>query len=137
MRAPETDEILDQPCPCEGGLKRRVCLSMGCNWVGAGGCAKIPKLPPKRCAYEMCPSPLLSKKWRIVTSDTSAGGHQRWEPLVGQTLCDSCYSTYRKHGTFIRSIRTNDGWSRTGMLPVYPTTHSAQCIPSFRGCGAA
>jgi hypothetical protein len=31
---------------------------------------------------------------------------------VGQTLCDSCYSTYRKHGTFVRSVRTNDGWLR-------------------------
>ena len=31
---------------------------------------------------------------------------------MGQTLCDSCYSTYRKHGTFVRSVRTNDGWLR-------------------------
>ena len=37
------------------------------------------------------------------------------DPLVGQTLCDPCYSTFRKHGTFVRSIRTNDGWSRSGM----------------------
>ena len=35
--------------------------------------------------------------------------------LVGQTLCDACYSTFRKHGTFVRSIRTNDGWSRSGI----------------------
>lgn len=67
----------------------------------------------KVCAYEMCPSPLHSKKWRIVTSGTSAGGRD-WEPLVGQTLCDSCYSTYRKHGTFVRSVRTGEGWSRSG-----------------------
>jgi hypothetical protein len=75
---------------------------------GAGGtkCHKI-------CAYEHCPSPLHSKKWRMVTTGTSAGGRD-WEPLVGKTLCDSCYSTYRKHGTFVRSIRTNEGWSRSG-----------------------
>jgi hypothetical protein len=67
----------------------------------------------KMCAYELCPSPLHSKKWRVVTAGTCAGGRD-WEPLVGQTLCDSCYSTYRKHGTFVRSVRTNEGWSRTG-----------------------
>jgi hypothetical protein len=65
----------------------------------------------KICCYQMCPSPLHSKKWRVVTMGTSAGGRD-WEPLVGQTLCDSCYSTYRKHGTFIRSVRTTEGWSR-------------------------
>ena len=53
-----------------------------------------------------------SKKWRVVTEGTSAGGRD-WDALVGKTLCDSCYSTFRKHGTFVRSIRTNDGWSRS------------------------
>ena len=65
----------------------------------------------KICCYQMCPSPMHSKKWRIVTQGTSAGG-RNWEPLLGQTLCDSCYSTYRKHGTFTRSMRTNEGWIR-------------------------
>ena len=65
----------------------------------------------KICCYQMCPSPMHSKKWRIVTQGTSAGG-RNWEPLWGQTLCDSCYSTYRKHGTFTRSMRTNEGWIR-------------------------
>ena len=67
----------------------------------------------KMCAYELCPSPLHSKKWRVVTAGTNAGGRD-WNTLVGQTLCDSCYSTFRKHGTFVRSIRTNEGWSRVG-----------------------
>lgn len=66
----------------------------------------------KICCYQMCPSPMHSKKWRIVTEGTSAGGRD-WDALVGKTLCDSCYSTFRKHGTFVRSIRTNDGWSRS------------------------
>jgi len=65
----------------------------------------------KMCCYTQCPSPLHSKKWRVVTKGTSAGARD-WAPLVGQTLCDSCYSTFRKHGTFIRSVRTNEGWFR-------------------------
>jgi len=65
----------------------------------------------RMCCYAHCPSPLHSKKWRVVTAGTSAGNRD-WAPLVGQTLCDSCYSTFRKHGTFIRSVRTNEGWFR-------------------------
>ena len=74
----------------------------------------------KVCCYQLCPSPLHSKKWRIVTRGTSAGGRD-WEPLVGQTLCDSCYSTYRKHGTFVRSVRTNEGWFRVDSSGSQPT----------------
>ena len=65
------------------------------------------------CAYELCSSPLHSKKWRVVNESTNAGGRD-WSALVGETLCDSCYSTFRKHGTFVRSMRTNEGWSRVG-----------------------
>ena len=71
------------------------------------GVSKLQKV----CAYEFCPSPLHSNKWRLVTPDTTAGGRD-WQPLLGMTLCDSCYSTYRKHGTFIRSVRTAEGWAR-------------------------
>eukprot|EP00960_Hanusia_phi_P048412 758931-Hanusia_phi.AAC.8 len=71
------------------------------------GVSKVQKV----CAYEFCPSPLHSNKWRLVTPDTTAGGRD-WHPLLGMTLCDSCYSTYRKHGTFIRSVRTAEGWAR-------------------------
>ena len=53
---------------------------------------------PRMCAYEHCPSPMHSNKWRVVTPQTSAGGRD-WLPLLGMTLCDSCYSTYRKHAT--------------------------------------
>ena len=67
--------------------------------------------PQKQCAYECCPSPLHSNKWRVVTPDTTAGGRD-WTSLMGKTLCDSCYSTFRKHGTFIRSVRTPEGWTR-------------------------
>ena len=74
----------------------------------------------KMCCYQLCPSPLHSKKWRIVTPGTSAGGRD-WEPLVGQTLCDSCYSTYRKHGTFVRSVRTNEGWFRVDASGAQPS----------------
>ncbi len=31
---------------------------------------------------------------------------------MGKLLCDSCYSTFRKHGTLVRSVRTSEGWSR-------------------------
>ena len=65
----------------------------------------------RMCMYEHCPSPMHSSKWRVVTSTTVAGGRD-WQSLFGMTLCDSCYSTYRKHGTFIRSVRTPEGWAR-------------------------
>jgi len=69
--------------------------------------------PQKICSYQNCPAPLQTKKWRKVTPDTTAGG-RNWALLVSQTLCDSCYSTYRKHGTFARSQRcaNGGGWSR-------------------------
>ena len=65
----------------------------------------------KTCMYEHCPSPMHSSKWRVVTATTVAGGRD-WQSLCGMTLCDSCYSTFRKHGTFIRSVRTSEGWAR-------------------------
>lgn len=65
----------------------------------------------KVCFYEQCPSPLQSNKWRIVTAGTTAGS-RAWGELVGKTLCDSCYSTFRKHGTLVRSVRTPEGWAR-------------------------
>lgn len=67
--------------------------------------------PQRQCQYEHCPSPMHSSKWRVVTRTTVAGGRD-WQKLLGMTLCDSCYSTYRKHGTFIRSVRTPEGWAR-------------------------
>jgi hypothetical protein len=73
---------------------------------------KIASCKPQRvCMYEHCPSPMHSSKWRVITSTAVAGGRD-WQPLHGMTLCDSCYSTYRKHGTFIRSVRTAEGWAR-------------------------
>ena len=68
--------------------------------------------PQNMCMYELCPSPMHSNKWRTVTSTTGAGGRD-WSALCGKTLCDSCYSTYRKHGTFVRSVRTDEGWVRS------------------------
>lgn len=67
--------------------------------------------PQRTCLYEHCPSPMHSSKWRVVTATTVAGNRD-WQSLFGMTLCDSCYSTYRKHGTFIRSVRTAEGWAR-------------------------
>jgi hypothetical protein len=85
----------------------------------------------KMCCYQHCPSPLHSKKWRVVTPGTSAGGRD-WEPLVDQTLCDSCYSTYRKHGTFVRSVRTNEGWFRvdaSGAQPADAALQTKKALP--------
>ena len=67
----------------------------------------------KMCCYQNCPAPMQTKKWRTVTPGTTAGGRD-WTLLLNQTLCDSCYSTYRKHGTFARSQRcaNGGGWSR-------------------------
>lgn len=84
--------------------------------------AKLSAVKPhKQCAYECCPSPLHSNKWRVVTPDTTAGGRD-WTSLMGKTLCDSCYSTFRKHGTFIRSVRTPEGWTRFD-LSTEPSDH--------------
>lgn len=88
----------------------------------------------KMCCYQHCPSPLHSKKWRVVTPGTSAGGRD-WEPLVDQTLCDSCYSTYRKHGTFVRSVRTNEGWFRvdaSGIQPASVALQTKKTLPSSK-----
>jgi hypothetical protein len=73
--------------------------------------------PQRMCVYEHCPSPMHSSKWRVITTNTVAGvagvaGGRDWQPLLGSTLCDSCYSTYRKHGTFMRAVRTPQGWAR-------------------------
>ena len=79
------------------------------------------------CAYELCPSPLHSKKWRVVTAGTNAGG-QDWNAFVGQTLCHSCYSAFLTHGSFVRSIPTNEGSSSVSeafhlLLPAAVTPH--------------
>jgi len=74
----------------------------------------------KMCSYAQCPAPLHSKKWHVINMDTCAG-EQDWVPLVGQTLCDSCYSTFRIYGSFIRTVRTNDAkrtWQPTLLLEV-------------------
>ena len=79
---------------------------------GRKAAAKAASCKQQRmCMYEHCPSPMHSSKWRVVTATTVAGGRD-WQSLFGMTLCDSCYSTYRKHGTFIRSVRTAEGWAR-------------------------
>ena len=75
----------------------------------------------KVCHYHLCPSRLHSNKWRTVTRDTNAGGRD-WEPLVGLTVCDSCYANYRKHGTFVRSLRKSEG----GFRVESPGAQSAQ-----------
>ena len=69
----------------------------------------------RMCFYRDCPAPTHSKKWRIVSKKTSAG-NRNWAWMIGQTLCDSCYSTFRKHGTFVRSVRTQSGWLRIPLL---------------------
>ncbi|KAJ1488058.1 hypothetical protein T484DRAFT_1784529, partial [Baffinella frigidus] len=78
----------------------------------------------EQCAYECCPSrggpsrgsarAREKDKWRVVTPDTTAGGRD-WTALAGKTLCDSCYSTFRKHGTLVRSVRTPEGWTRSDL----------------------
>ena len=68
----------------------------------------------QKCCYQHCPSPLRSTwnrrkqtwTWRVITPNTSAGGHD-WGPLVGQTLCNACYSTYCHSGTLVRALPTN------------------------------
>jgi hypothetical protein len=73
----------------------------------------------KVCCYQLCPSPLHSKKWRVITPDTRAGGRD-WEPLIDQTLCDSCYSTYRKHGTL--------------HFPALPFLHNLHVVRMWHAC---
>ena len=123
---PGCDELSDTTCEeCEpaGGLN-----SPAEEAASALPCAMLPLAekpvkarkpavksamckPQRQCQFEHCPSPMHSSKWRVVTRTTVAGGRD-WQKLLGMTLCDSCYSTYRKHGTFIRSVRTPEGWAR-------------------------
>jgi hypothetical protein len=77
----------------------------------AGETAVKSYKPQVLCGYEHCPRPphaTHNSKWRVVTPGTSAGGRD-WSAYTGQTLCDGCYSTFRKHGTFSRSVRTGPG----------------------------
>jgi len=92
--APSTSTLADKP-------------AKGRKTAAKGSSCKTQRT----CLYEHCPSPMQSSKWRVVTATTVAGNRD-WQSLFGMTLCDSCYSTYRKHGTFIRSVRTPEGWAR-------------------------
>jgi hypothetical protein len=84
----------------------------------------------KVCCYQHCPSPQHSSKWRFITPGTSAGG-QVWNDLTGQTLCDSCYSTYRKHGT-------NFGLSKfCRIIPVKSGCEKQICSSREIACGQA
>jgi len=93
------------------GLPISVCRRDGLSEILDARGDVIERCQRHLCCYTHCPAPMHSKKWRIVTKDTNAGA-RNWMRLVGLTLCDSCYSTFRKHGTFIRSVRTSEGWSR-------------------------
>jgi hypothetical protein len=115
---PDADQLAKELDPIEGG---RHCDVAAVNafmsnmyqtlerTAGTPGtaCRKGQKI----CSYQFCSSPMHSKKWRTITHGTSTGGRD-WDFLVGQLLCDSCFSTYRQHGTFMRSVRTNEGWLR-------------------------
>jgi hypothetical protein len=55
---------------------------------------------------------------------------QDWGPLIGQTLCDSCYSTFRKHGTLVRSVRTAEGgWARSSSSDAHALAGGAGSAP--------
>ena len=73
----------------------------------------------------------------MVTPDTTAGGRD-WTSLMGKTLCDSCYSTFRKHGTFIRSVRTPEGWTRFDLsADASDYTATAAASSSCKSTGAS
>jgi len=81
-------------------------------------------------------NPQPSIKWRVVTPDTTAGGRD-WTSLMGKTLCDSCYSTFRKHGTFIRSVRTPEGWTRFDLSADASDYTATAASASYKAPGAS
>jgi len=121
LLAPGLHSPVENPCPLPDG--RRITPREGpgpaiMESTGRGGAGK----PQMQCAYESCPRPPNAKstKWRLVTPGTTAGGRD-WSAYTGTTLCDGCYSTFRKHGTFSRSVRTGPGsssmWVPRNALP--------------------
>ena len=46
-------------------------------------------------------------KIRKITKYTNAG-KKNWTSLIGKQLCDSCYTCYRKNGSFKRKYHTKN-----------------------------
>eukprot|EP00960_Hanusia_phi_P048921 759257-Hanusia_phi.AAC.2 len=67
---------------------------------GSGGGGRHPKL----CEVDLCPLPQPAKRWHTITDKTVAGGRD-WTRHIGITICDACFSFFRRNGTFDRSFR--------------------------------
>jgi len=63
-----------------------------------------PAAPPLRCAYAHCHrSQNPSNRFYKIEAGRTSGG-QDWSPLVGYTLCTTCYCRYERTGTLERSV---------------------------------
>ena len=58
-------------------------------------------LKGRRCTYQGCVMPKDSKFFYPITQLTTAGG-QDWSSLVGNVLCDRCFTRYSKKGYIFR-----------------------------------
>ena len=59
---------------------------------------------PKLCEVDLCPLQQPAKRWHTITDKTVAGGRD-WTRYIGITICDACFSFFRRNGTFDRSFR--------------------------------
>tara|TARA_B110000003_G_scaffold273642_1_gene311810 strand:- start:490 stop:801 length:312 start_codon:yes stop_codon:yes gene_type:complete len=54
-----------------------------------------------------CNDTRYNVKIRKITKYTNAG-KKNWTSLIGKQLCDSCYTCYRKNGSFKRKYHTKN-----------------------------
>jgi hypothetical protein len=59
---------------------------------------------PKRCTYEHCIKPDVSKMFYHIEKGKTAGGRD-WSSVVGHVLCHACYMRFRDRGTLERMFQ--------------------------------
>ena len=69
--------------------------------------ASSPQKPSvsKRCTYEHCIKPDVSKIFYHIERGKSAGGRD-WSSVVGHVLCHACYMRFRDRGTLERMFQS-------------------------------
>ena len=55
-----------------------------------------------KCSYTGCERPDAGSRFYQIKEGKSAGG-QDWSSVVGEVLCDACYSRFKRSGTLERS----------------------------------
>jgi hypothetical protein len=95
----------------------------------------------KRCTYENCKRPDVSRQF-IQIDGTSTAGNQDWKSLEGKVLCHTCYYQYLRRGTLERSKArptptTSSKPPATRIVPPAPAAASSAPAPAASAAGAA